>query len=203
MTDAAPGAAGHPGVAGTRHNCEVDLMEQRPAPADVWDAQTLRRWYWLRSELVEIARGLGLSTSGGKLEVAERLCAHFEQRLPAPSPVRPKSRDMLPTDLTPEVMVHEGQRCTQQLRIWMREQVGPAFSFDAPMREAVHAGGITLGDLVDVWRVTRGRGPTQISPQFELNRFSRAWHTDHPNDTHAQMLAAWAEHRNRPRESGA
>lgn len=106
---------------------------------------------------------------------------------------------MLPADLTPDVVLHEGQRCTQRLRTWMREQVGPTFTFDAPIREAVSARGITLGDLVVRWHATRDRAPGEIAPQFELNRFSRAWQAENPNGTHAQMLADWAKHRGLPR----
>jgi len=180
----------------------VSLNEQRPLPAGVRDARTLRRWYWLRSELVEIARGNGVGTSGGKLELTDRICAHFEQRPPAPPAARARSRDALPADLTAGVVLPQGQRCTRRLRTWMRAQVGRAFAFDAPMREAVGAGGITLGDLVGHWHATRGQVSREIGPQFELNRFSRAWHIGHPDGTHAQMLAEWAQHRSRPRDSG-
>lgn len=83
--------------------------------------------------------------------------------------------------------------------MWMHEQVGPAFTFDAPMREAVSSGHITLRDLVARWYATRDRAPGEIAPQFELNRFSREWHAANPQGTHAQMLAAWARHRSLPR----
>ena len=87
--------------------------------------------------------------------------------------------------------------------MWMRAQVGPAFVFDAPMRAAVGAGGITLRDLVALWHATRGRAPGEIGRQFELNRFSRRWHADNPNGTHARMLAEWAEYRSRPHDPEA
>ena len=179
----------------------VSLEEQRPLPADVADERTLRRWYWLRSELVQIARRIGVGTTGGKLELAERICARLEERPPPPPAVRARSRNALPAALTAEVVLRKGQRCTEQLRTWMRGEVGPTFVFDAPMREAVGAGGITLNELVALWHATRDREPSEIGPQFELNRFSRAWHIDHPNGRHAQMLADWEEHRSRPRGS--
>ncbi len=190
-------------VAGSRHTCGVTTDARRPTPADVGDAPTLRRWYWLRSELIEIARRIGVGTSGAKLELADRICAHFEQRPQARPVPRAHTRDALPAHLTGDVMLHEGQRCTQQLRAWMRAQIGSSFSFDAAMREAVHAGGITLHQLVERWHATRAAVSTEIGPQFELNRFSRDWHIDHPGGTHAQMLTEWAVHRNRPREPDA
>ena len=83
--------------------------------------------------------------------------------------------------------------------MWMREQVGPAFTFDAPMREAVGNGQITLRDLVARWHATRDRAPGDIALQFEFNRFSREWHAGNPQGAHAHMLAARARHRSLPR----
>lgn len=70
------------------------------------------------------------------------------------------------------------------------------------LRDAVNGGGITLQELIDLWDATRDRPMSSIAPQFELNRFARAWHAASPGGTHAQMLAAWAAHRARPREAG-
>ena len=68
------------------------------------------------------------------------------------------------------------------------------------MRAFIAAGGRTLGDAVDHWYATRHRGPQEIEPQFELNRFGRAWRVAHPGSTHTEMLAAWADHRALPVE---
>jgi hypothetical protein len=62
------------------------------------------------------------------------------------------------------------------------------------MRAFIAGGGRTLGEAVDHWYATRHRGPQEVDPQFELNRFGRAWRADHPGSTHTEMLAAWAEH---------
>ncbi|MET0641046.1 MAG: hypothetical protein ABWZ36_00975 [Jiangellaceae bacterium] len=171
--------------------------ERRPRPADVADEQTLLRWYWLKSELVEMARRAHLSTAGGKIELTQRIAAHFAGREMAPA-TRVDRTDKLPAALTGDTLIQPGQRCTQALRQWMRDRVGSSFTFDAATRSAVAAGGLTLNDLETLWR--QPRPITEPAEQFELNRFSRSWHHGHPGGSHADMLAAWKTHRSRPRD---
>lgn len=178
----------------------MSVAEERPSPGEVRDESTLRRWYWLRSELVDIARARGVSTGGAKLELTERIAAHLSEREAPASAKRSPRVDALPTVLRGDTVIRPGQRCTQQLREWMRSQVGPSFSFDAPMRDAVAAEGLTLDELVARWYGTRHRPKGEVAPQFELNRFSRVWHAEHPDGSHAQMLKAWQAHRSRPRD---
>ena len=97
-------------------------------------------------------------------------------------------------------MVLAEARSDQVLRAWFVEQIGPGFRFDGPMRTFIAEGGRTLGDAVDHWYAIRHRGPQEIEPQFELNRFGRAWRAAHPGSTHTLMLAAWAHHRALPVE---
>lgn len=172
-------------------------QEKRPHPSDVADEHTLRRWYWLKSELVGMARAAGLSAAGSKIELRERITAHLSGLAAAPVK-RAALSDTLPAILTGETSISPGQRCTQALRAWMLERVGPSFTFDATMRDAVAAGGLTLNELVTRWQ--QPRPASEPAEQFELNRFSRSWHREHPCGNHTDMLLAWKDHRSRPRD---
>ncbi|QHC64487.1 hypothetical protein GSU69_18565 [Rathayibacter festucae] len=57
------------------------------------------------------------------------------------------------------------------------------------------AGGGTLADAVAFWHASRSSEPRPIDPQFELNRFTRAWHAEHPDGDRSGLLAAWQEYR--------
>ncbi len=175
-------------------------MTSRPAVSDVSDQETLLRWYWLRDELVVIARRLGVGVHCGKVELTARIAAHLS-RLPPPSedPVAVR-HDRLPATLTGDTVIEPGQRCTQALREWLAARVGEALRFDGPMRTAVSEGGITLDGLVGVWRATRRRSDDDIAPQFEFNRFSRQWHSEHPGGLREDMLRVWRAHRDAPRD---
>ena len=176
--------------------------EQRPPLLAVISGAELRRWCWTLAELDPLARRHGLPRVGGERHLTAVLEAHLDGQEP-PGPPEPRVRPAapLPAPLSQATVLPRGRRCTQQVRAWMVEQVGPSFRDDRPVRESVAAadGTTTLGDLRDHGHATRDRGPEEIAPQPELNRLVRAHHEQHPGATHSDALAAWREHRAGPR----
>ena len=175
--------------------------EQRPTPSPALSGAELRRWYWTKAELLDLARALGVPTHGLKAELSERLAAALDGAPPPPTapPRRTGGGPGLAGPLTPQTLVPEGQRCTQPLRAFFVERVGPGFRFDGPMREWVaSAAGRPLAEGVEHWHRTRDRPPGEIGAQFELNRFLRAWHAEHPDRSRSEALAAWRRHRGLP-----
>ena len=57
--------------------------QTRPDITAVTTGAELLRWYWLRTELADLARALGVRTGGGKRELTARLVAHLDGE-PAP-----------------------------------------------------------------------------------------------------------------------
>ena len=165
----------------------------------------LRRWYWLLSELRQLARDLGVPAGGAKLDLVDRLAAALDgETLPRPAGrSRASSAPVLPEPLGPGTVLPAGQRCTEQLRAYFVAEIGRSFRFDAAMRDFVAGGaGRTLGEAVGHWHATRATAAeaTPISAQFELNRFLRAHRRAHPGDDRAAALEAWREHRQQPAE---
>jgi len=98
-------------------------------------------------------------------------------------------------------VIPPGQRCSQVLRHWFEQEIGPGFAFDGSMREFIAQGaGRTLGEAVAHWHATRAEAarPKPIAAQFELNAFLRQWWAAHPGGTRAEALAAWRDHRAAP-----
>jgi hypothetical protein len=70
------------------------------------------------------------------------------------------------------------------------------------MRAFIEKGaGRTLGDAIDHWHASRRLEPGEISSQFELNRFTRQWHADHPAGERHELAAAWREYRSLPTDA--
>jgi hypothetical protein len=174
--------------------------EQRPSLEPGMLESELRRWYWLRSELVVFARALGISTAGGKVELTARIADVLTARTPRP-PTRRRRSSQLAGPLHSATLVPPDQRCAQELRNYLIGRIGPGFHFDRHMREVVAAGGVTLEEVVQHWYDTRDQGPGDIAPRFEYNQFTRAWRTEHPDGHREALLSAWWEHRTRPRSS--
>lgn len=176
------------------------MKEQRPSLSPSLTGAELRRWYWLKDELLAFARVIGVSTRGGKQELTARLAAALDGEPPQPptSPSRPAAA-ALAGPLTAATVIPAGQRCSQQLREFFTAEIGAGFRFDAAMRDFIADGaGRTLGDATRHWHATRGDEPREIGAQFELNRFLRDWHAAHPGASREAALAAWRDHRSRP-----
>ena len=84
----------------------------------------LGRWYWLKVELVNYARRLGIRATGGK-ELLTRWIAAKLDGVPFVEPQGTRRATGAPLDLplTPTTVIPAGQRCSQVVRAWFVEQV--------------------------------------------------------------------------------
>jgi hypothetical protein len=176
-------------------------MENRPPLSSNLSGAELLRWYWLKDELVSLARQLGISTTGGKADLTNRLAAALDgESVAAPKRRRaspPSAR--LSEPLHPDTVIPPGQRCSQNLRAFFTQHVGRDFRFDAAMRDFIATGaGQTLADALEHWHATRGLPPPPIGRQFEFNRFLHDWYAAHPGGGRAEAIAAWRAHRSLP-----
>ena len=174
---------------------------RRPDLSPALSGAELARWYWLAEELVGLARTLGVRTGGGKQVLTRRLAAALDGvPFDEPAPARASGGRQLAGTLTAATVIPAGQRCSQLVRAWFAEQLDAPFSFDASMRDyfARADGTTTLGDALAHFHATRGLGPQEIGEQFELNRFTRAWHAQHPDGSRADLLRAWEAYRATP-----
>ncbi|KUO09764.1 DUF6434 domain-containing protein [Streptomyces sp. DSM 15324] len=187
-------------------NTSTTAAESRPPlTADLSGAELLR-WYWTLEELTGLARALGVARHGGKTALTARLAAALDG---LPLPADPARRRPASAQLTEPVdgatVIPEGQRCSQVLRRYFLEAIGPGFHFDAFMRDFIaHSPGRTLSEAVAHWHATRPEAaqPREIGEQFAYNRFTSAWHRRNPAGTPAQARAAWHAHRALPRHPG-
>ncbi|MEU1185938.1 DUF6434 domain-containing protein [Streptomyces sp. NPDC005820] len=172
-----------------------------PLTAELTGAELLR-WYWTLDELTGLARTLDIPRHGGKTALTARLAAALDG---LPLPAAPARRRPATAQLTDPVdgdtVIPVGQRCSQVLRRYFLEAIGPGFHFDAFMRDFVALNpGRTLAEAVTHWHATRpdAARPREIEAQFEYNRFTSAWHRRNPSGTRAQALEAWQAHRALP-----
>ncbi|MGB0100265.1 MAG: DUF6434 domain-containing protein [Nocardioides sp.] len=181
-------------------------LPNRPPLTPSLSGAEFRRWYWLKDELQAFTRELGLRAAGSKEALADRIEAFLDGRpLPPSTSVPRRSTARLTAPLTIHTVIPAGHPCSQVLREFFRNALGPGFRFDAPMREffAANDGTATLASALDHWHGSRSdaaRASKPIGAQFELNRFSRQWHRDNPAGSRQDMLAAWHTHRSLPIE---
>ena len=157
----------------------------------------LRRWYWTLDELRSFARSIGVSASGRKAEVIDRIAAKLSGR-PEPEVTRASTTDRISEPLTATTVVPPGQRSTQNLRRYFEKEIGPSFRFNGHMRALLAQGGVTLSEAVEFWHQTVGTELPEQSESLEFNRFTKAWHAAHPYRSADEARAAWQRYRALP-----
>lgn len=172
-------------------------MGERPVASHALSAQEFVRWYWTKAELVAFARSLGLPAGGSKIDLTDRIRGHLAGEPPPAAGGSVRTRLSGPLNRT--TVIPPGVVLSRTLRDWFTEQIGPSFRFDESLRRFLANGsGCTLGDAADHYLTTRDEPPGDIAPQFEYNRFVRAWRADHPDGTGEQMRHAWWAYRSLP-----
>ncbi|MEM9131142.1 MAG: DUF6434 domain-containing protein [Actinomycetota bacterium] len=169
----------------------------RPALSPDLDEAELRRWYWTLEELRGLARTLGVSASGRKADVTERIAAALSGRV-VPAIRRSTTANQMSGPLTRSTVVPPNQRATVELRRYFEAEIGSSFRFNGHMRALLKEGDVTLGQAVEHWHHTVG---TELPPQsesLEFNRFTKAWHRAHPDRSPDEARAAWLRYRALP-----
>jgi SAP domain-containing new25 len=174
-------------------------MPHRPMLDARLDPSLFREHYWLKSELAAFCRTQGLRTDGPKTALANRIEARLQGAPPTAEPSLRRNSPM-PTAFDREMVIGPGWRCSQELRAFFTAELSRPYRFDGAMRDRIRQGaGLTLGQALD--EATSKARPVSapvIAPQFEYNRFMRAYRAARPGVSHAHVVAAWRAYRNTP-----
>ena len=170
--------------------------------------EDFRRYYWLKKELETFCRSNGLSASGGKIAIANRIEAflttgHADQPPPGEPRRQPSAEES--AELSLDTPIRAGFVCTQRHRRFFQEAIGPKFRFSTFIQNFLKANvGKTYRDVVAAWHEEearkKGGQKTTIAPQFEYNQFTRDFFNDPKNRGKAreEAIRAWKRKRSQP-----
>jgi len=181
------------------------MTPDRPAIAECPDGVTFRKWYYLKEELVEFARQNGLRTTGGKFEIADRIAYFLDHgKAPAEAPRKRATSqfDWHSADLTPETIITDSYKNTQNVRRFMKSEID-GFSFSIPLMDWMKSNvGQTLADAVieaKRLKAARRKGVKQPDqPHNQYNAYTRAYFAAVPGGTQQEVRTLWAARRKRP-----
>lgn len=162
--------------------------------------------YWLKTELLDFCRHVGLPRHGGKLEIAARIeqvlaTGRLVSKAPDRRPKRLAPPRALARELTRETVIGPGFRCSQQARAFFEAAIGPSFHFSTAFQAFLRAHPEeTLQDAIDEWHRLKaaGRQQKELAPQFQYNRHMQEFFRDNPLATREEAIAAWWRKRGRP-----
>lgn len=188
--------------------------EHRPPIDTITSGQEIRRWYWLKDELSSEAKRLGLKGNGGKFTIVDRI-AHYldtgEKDWPGDDKnnAKPLSTfDWQKEILTPETVITDSYKNTQNVRHFFKDHAGEGFKFNIEFMAWMKANvGSTLADAVVEYRAMkdRERSPgfqSDIAPHNQFNQYTRDYLADNPNAGLDDVRKCWALKTQLPSESG-
>ena len=177
----------------------------RPGLTSTLAVDDFRAFYWLKEELVAFCQTCGLGTGGSKQDLAARITVFLETGTRPPS-VRHQRRagKTMPPVFSRQTTIGPDWHCTEGLRAFFVQELGPHFHFDHVMRTFIKEGaGRTLDEAIGAWEAARQQaGPAEIAPQFEYNRYLRAFFRAHPGTPRHVAIAAWNAHKAQRRHPG-
>lgn len=164
--------------------------------------ESFRDYYWLKEELQSFCRENGISASGSKIEISDRI-ETFLLTGEIKKPIR-KSRvnkNIEPqTDLSLDTVITENHRCSQDVRAFFKTVI-PKFHFSTYIQNYFKNNvGKTYRDVINAWHEEeeRKKDPSykkKIAPQFEYNQFIHDFFADPKNQgkSREEAIEAWNE----------
>lgn len=128
---------------------------ERPAISTVETGQELQKWYWLKSELIALAKERGVNYGGSKFEILDRLSSILDGK-----PAQSKNRELAHSTvnwanslLTLDTEITDSYTNSQNVRSFFVEYCGDAFKFSIPfMKWMKENKGKKLKDAVNEWK---------------------------------------------------
>ena len=176
-------------------NCEYGEYIMKIPPLDRnLDSQTFRNYYYLKEELVNFCRENRLPSSGGKLEITDRI-AHFLDtgEILTASPVRKRGTAISviheDTEIEPDFV------CTESHRAFFREHIGNSFSFNVVFQKWLKSNaGKTYREAIEAYYQIledKKKGKTEIDRQFEYNTYIRDFFAENKGKTLEDAIKCW------------
>ena len=164
------------------------------------DIQDFQSYYWLKEELQSFCREHGMSASGSKIELSNRILIFLETgKIETPIRKRASSKTKENEILSLDTVITKCHRCSQKARKFFKQEIGPHFHFSTYIQNYFKENvGKTYRDVVDAWNEEeiRKKDPsyqTVLAPQFEYNQFIRDYFADLQNKgkKREEAIASW------------
>ena len=180
------------------------ILNDRPEISKCASAGEFRNWYWLEEELVSYCRENKLPSTGSKQAITNRIAGYMETGTVA-KPQAPKSRskfDWHSAKLTPQTVIADNYKNTQNVRRFMQQHMGESFKFNIAFMAWMKANaGKTLADAIVARREIAEREKVEkpaIPASNQYNRYLRDFYDANPNANVADARTCWAYKRSLP-----
>ena len=173
------------------------MTEERPVFDKTLDSKTFQKFYYTKKELLDFCRENHISTSGGKLELAERIISFLDTGyvLKLASTANRKTHNSQPQVITTSTLIEDKFVCSQKHRAFFEEHIGKQFSFFVSFQKWLKSNaGKTYKDAIDAYYAIleeKKNGKTKIDKQFEYNTYIRDFFEDNKEKSLDDAIKCW------------
>lgn len=169
-------------------------MNERPDLDNVIDSKTFKEYYYLKEELIEFCRKNNLQTTGGKIELTERI-AHFLETGEKTYKSHTPKRSLTYNEITLDTIIEENFVCSEKHRAFYKEHIGNNFSFNVAFQKWLKSNsGKTYQDSINAYYQIledKKKNKTVIDKQFEYNTYIRDFFMDNKDKKLEQAIKCW------------
>lgn len=169
-------------------------MEQRPDLNTPLDSQTFRQFYYLKEELVDFCKQNHIPTSGGKIELTERIAYFLETGKIMKTTVQTKKQSLI-TVIHETDCIESNFVCSEKHRAFFKQMIGSSFSFNVLFQKWLKNNtGKTYSEAIEAYYQileNKKKGKTKIDKQFEYNTYIRDFFADNKGRTLEDAIQCW------------
>ena len=169
-------------------------MLERPILDKSLDEEAFRNFYYLKAELVNFCKINGLPSTGGKIELTDRIAHYLNsgEILPSVSIHRQKAPGGI---ITEDAVIEPNFVCSEKHRAFFKNKIGKNFSFNVAFQKWLKSNaGKTYKQAIEAYQdiiVEKKSKTTVIDKQFEYNTYIRAFFADNPGKALNQAIICW------------
>ena len=169
-------------------------MNERPNLDISLDSNLFKEYYYLKEELIDFCKKYKLQTTGGKIELTERIANFLDtgERTYRSHTIR---RTASIDEITLDTIIEENFVCSEKHRAFYKEQIGNNFSFNVLFQKWLKSNsGKTYQDSITAYYQIledKKKNKTTIDKQFEYNTYIRDFFNDNKNKSLEQAIKCW------------
>ena len=169
-------------------------MSERPNLSIKLDSKTFKEYYYLKEELIDFCKKNNLQTTGGKIELTERIAKFLDtgERIVENHNTR---RTKIVDEITLDTIIEDNFVCSEKHRAFYKEQIGKTFSFNVLFQKWLKSNsGKTYKDSIEAYYKIledKKHNKTTIDKQFEYNTYIRDFFNDNKDKSLEQAIKCW------------
>ena len=176
-------------------------MENRPTLDKNISLIDFKEFYWLKADLTEFCKKVGINTNAGKIELADRIAQYLST---GQIPLKPTNKKIVKSNfdwnsevLKGKTLITDNYKNTENVRAFFIKEIGSTFSFNVNfMNWMKNNEGKSLNDAIQEWKQLKHlkkdtNYKTEIKPQFEYNRYIRDFLKDNSNLSSKDAIKFW------------